>query len=218
VLDPGVKLSFNAQSEAGAGLMTRHQTFSEYMELHRVFKRHFLKHRRSWISFAQDQGHDVELEDLILVTGLDMTKDFAMISFANNSESFDIDFQVATSPYFAGSVGAWGSWRVERSVHVNWGPQDTAPPGTLRANAASALRTCASEDGSLDAIASDGYRQCVFVRGYRVRRRFGVWPQVQNAAAEPQDPAFDRDDDEEMTMSPVEGTTDVSEDNPTLND
>jgi hypothetical protein len=196
--------------------MTRHQTFSEDMELHRVFKRHFLKHRRSWISFAQDQGHDVELEDLILVTGLDMTKDFAMFSFANNSKSFDIDFQVAASPYFVGSVGAWGSWHVKSSVHENWGPQNTAPPGTLRA--ASALRTCVSDDESTDAIASDGYRQCVFVRGYRVRRRFGVWPQVQNAAAEPQDPAFDWDDDEEMTMSVLEGTTDVSEDNPTLKD
>jgi hypothetical protein len=208
VLNPGVTLSFNARSEAGALLMTKHQTFSEDMKLHRTFKRQFLKHYRAWVAFAQDQGHDVELEDLILVTGLDVTKDFAMLAFANDSGDFDINFQVGASQYATGSVGAWGSWRVANSAHENWGPQETAPPGTIRA--ASALRTITSAGESSNAIPNDEYRQCVFIRGYRIRRRFGVWPQVQNAAADPQDLDFDRDNDAEVMAIPAGGTADVS--------
>jgi hypothetical protein len=213
VLNPGVTLSFNARSEAGALLMTKHQTFSEDMRQHRNFKRQFLRHYKAWVAFAHKNGDDVELEDLILVTGLDVTKDFAMLAFANDSGDFDINFQVGASQYATGSVGAWGSWRVESSVHDNWGPQDTAPPGTT-----SALRTVTSEGETINAAPSDEYRQCVFVRGYRVRRRLGVWPQVQKAAAQPQEPPFDGEDDTGMEVMAVEGITDVSEDGPTSKD
>jgi hypothetical protein len=202
-------LSFNARSEAGALLMTKHQTFSEDMELRGTFSRQLLKHHSKWLSFAQDQGRPVELEDLILVTGLDLTKDFAMLSFANNSSDFDINFQVGVSQYATGSISAWGSWHTTSSTQDNWGPQHTATPSALRADRA--LRSITSEGDSAEAIPSDEYRQCVFVRGYRIRRRFGVWPQVQTAAAEPQDPPYYRDNDAEVAAVAVEGIAEVSE-------
>jgi hypothetical protein len=170
--------------------MTKHQTYREDLEQDLLFDQAFTKHYRSWLSFAREKGYNVKLHDLLLVTGVDLTKDFAMLAFDNNGGDFSVDFSVGASSIASATASAWGSWRTITSVHKNWGPQALIPPGSARLAMTAA--------GEAAPRVSREYNQCVFVRGYRLRERL-LWPKVIRAAAGPKD--FDGAEDEEEPES-----------------
>jgi hypothetical protein len=190
--------------------MTKYQTYREDLQRDRFLERSFTKHYRSWLAFAHEQGHNVQLSDLILVTGVDLTKDFSMLAFEHAGGDFSVEFNVGVSQVASASASAWGSWRTITSVHKNWGPQELLPPGSARR-----AITATDQDRSGP---SDDYCQCVFVRGYRMRERRLLWPKVMKAAAEPRDvddgdadqeghdPEFGLEDGEEDEMDDVEAS------------
>jgi hypothetical protein len=161
--------------------MTKHQTYREDLQLDRFLKHSFTKHYRSWLAFAHEQGHDVQLADLILVTGVDLTKDFSMLAFEHAGADFSAEFKVDAPQVMSASASAWGSWRTMTSVHKNWGPQELLPPSLARLTIPAAAHQ--DQPGTI----LDDYCQCVFVRGYRMRERRLLWPKVMKAAAEPRD-------------------------------
>jgi hypothetical protein len=155
--------------------MTKYPTYQEDLQLDRILQQAFTKYHRSWLAFAQDKGHAIELADLILVTGTDLTKDFSMLAFANAGGELSVDFDVGAAQL----ASAWGSWRTVTSVHKNWGPQELTPPGSARLAIAAA-------DPQL-ATPADDFCQCVFVRGFRMRERRLLWPKIIKAAGDPRD-------------------------------
>ena len=169
MLEPGSGISFELPGGQGAALLTKCPTYREDAKLGRTFEEYTKTHYDSWVAFARELGHPNDIKP-VLVTGVDMTRDFAMISYSNDSGDLTAEFTTSapevTSP--------WGTWRAPGVVHTNCGPQPRRRPSPTQA-----VDVASSGD-------SREYHQCVFVRYYTVRKRLGI-PRVIKAAAGPHD-------------------------------
>ena len=86
---------------------------------------------KSWLRFAQEQGFQADLKNLILVTGHETTRHWAMAAFANNRTKLRITFQagLAGSPYVNTSL--WGSWASSHNIYAHVGPVDPETEHTM---------------------------------------------------------------------------------------
>ena len=187
--EPGSRISFRLTGAQGAALLTKHETYSEDIQRERTFEEYTKEHYGSWVAFARETGHGNDIKP-VLVTGVDMTRDFAMISYSNNDGDLASEFSISVP----GVASAWGIWRTTGVIYKNCGPQPRRP----RYLAQTADLT--SSDSSHTETTLDEFNQCVFVRYYTMRKRLGI-PRVIKAAAGPHDLSpGDRDDEE----SPLE--------------
>ena len=165
MLESGTSTSLQLTGNQGAALLTKHPTYREDVQLGRVFEEYTKEHYDSWVAFARERGHPSDIKP-ILVTGVDMTRDFAMISYSNDGDDMTAEFTLSAP----GVAFPWGNWRAPGVVYTNCGPQPCRPPS----------------GNSQTEIVSDEYNQCVFVRYYTMRKRLGI-PRVIKAAAGPHD-------------------------------
>ena len=167
-------ISFRLTGGHGAALVTKYSTYREDAQLSGAFEKYSKEHYVSWVKFARETGHgDI---NPVLVTGIDRTKDFAMLCYSNDDDDLRCEFTTSAP----GSSHAWGSWHRTGLVYVNHGPQ--------LASSLQALQTAGSatsSDGDTE-MASDGHNQRVFIRYYTMRKRLGV-PRLIKAAAGPHD-------------------------------
>ena len=154
--------------------MTKHPTYREDVKLGRTFEEYTKEHYDSWVSFARERGHPKDIKP-VLVTGVDMTRDFAMMAYSNDSDDLVAVFTIS-----AHGVSPWGAWHTPGAVHTNCGPQPLRPPSITQTADSTSSSDIPVETGS------DEYHQCVFVRYYTVRKRLGI-PRVIKAAAGPHD-------------------------------
>jgi len=174
MLEPGTSISFKLTGGQGAVLLTQHSTFGEDVEQEGTFEEYTKKHYDSWVAFARKRGHNKDVKP-VLVTGFDMTKGFAMMSYSDDRDDLPkAEFKIS-APEVA---PPWGVWRKPGMVHTSCGP------GPRRSPPATRTASLASSGSSHMAAISDGYNQCVFVRYYTVRKRLGI-PRVIKAAAGP---------------------------------
>ncbi|KDQ54312.1 hypothetical protein JAAARDRAFT_697179 [Jaapia argillacea MUCL 33604] len=140
-----------------------------------MFKNYMLENYRSWFDFAVDQcGCEIEVSDLILVTGCDLTTQWAMAAFSTT----DVRASASVGGQVPGAISAKfslkGGWTTTRFVHHHWGPQPsrwmTKAPETPSSQPTDKLPD-----------------QCVFLRGYRVKERRFLGPKVIEAGAGPHD-------------------------------
>ena len=159
---PGAKISFELTSEQGAVLVTNHPTYREDIERRGKFEAYIKKHYDSWVEFAQVEGHgDVKP---VLVTGVDLTKQFAAIAFSDNQTNVECDFSVEAPAVASASVSVWGSWRTLGLVHTTCGPDEHI---TTR-------RITHTDDGSAsESGIPEENNQCVFIRYYTIRKFLG---------------------------------------------
>jgi len=167
MLEPGSSILFELTGGQGAALLTKHPTYREDIKLGRTFEEYTKAHYDSWVAFARERGHPNDIRP-VLVTGVDMTRDFAMISYSNNGDDPKAEF-TSSAPEV---TSPWGTWRSQGVVHTNCGPQPCRRPSPTQT-----IDVSSSDD-------SHEYRQCVFVRYYTVRKRLGI-PRVIKAAAGP---------------------------------
>jgi len=84
MLGPGSSISFQLAGDRGAALLTTK------------------KHYDSWVAFARDRGHPTDI-DPVLVTGVDMTRDFAMVKYSKDDDDLTAAFKISapgvTSPW-----------------------------------------------------------------------------------------------------------------------
>jgi hypothetical protein len=176
---PGGQLEYEAFSGRGALLVTNHNTYVQNAQRLKTFKQYMLANYRDWLAFAHREGHDVSLFDLIFVTGVDLTRDFAMAAFSAGAQNLNLRFQAGVPQVASASAFAWGAWQTSSSVHHNCGPQNTIPPSspnTVRTLGHVLPTNLESTDPRLV------YDQCVFLRGFRVKERFFV-PKILKAGA-----------------------------------
>ncbi|KII92236.1 hypothetical protein PLICRDRAFT_465825 [Plicaturopsis crispa FD-325 SS-3] len=181
VVDAGASFHFELASDQGAILLTKYRTYRCDAQLDGNCRRYTRKHHASWVRFAIDKGHGDDVSP-ILVTGTDLTLDFAMLAYASLDRQLSVGFQAAAigAPVTAhGSI--WGEWVHSGSVHHTCGPQLSALP------AVEDIATAFSDPN--DSYRPNAFDQCVFVRGYRVYKRLGVFPKTLRlrAAADPDD-------------------------------
>ena len=154
-------------AEQGAALLTKYPTYREDVQRAGTLEKYAKEHYDSWVAFAHDTGHgDV---NPILVTGVDRTRNFAMLCYSSGDDDDDLSCEFTTS---APGVTGWGTWNKTGLVHTNQGPQLRCPPSSS-----------SSGDGNTVSI-SDEYNQSVFIRYYTVRKRLGI-PRIIKAAAGP---------------------------------
>ena len=176
-MEPGTQLSFELTEKQGAALVTKCQTYREDIELESAFEEYTKRHYDSWVAFARDARHGNDVKP-ILVTGVDMTRDFAMMAYANNGTRLSSEFTILVT---STSASVWGAWRTQGLIHTNCGPQvcnllpvsDTASSGS-------------AETAQVDTTPT-GHNQCVFIRYFTIRKRALMFPKVVRAAAGPHD-------------------------------
>lgn len=165
MLEPGSSISFRLTEQEGAALVTKYPTSREDVQLVGSFEKYTKEHYDSWVAFARGTGHGNNINP-VLVTGADMTRDFAMMSYSTNDVNMASEF--ATS--IPGVASPWGVWHVAGPIHTNCGPSSTQ------------ITASTSSGSSGPGIVPDEHNQCVFVRYYTMRKRLGV-PKVIKAGA-----------------------------------
>ena len=206
-VEPGAGIAFELTRNQGAALITKHPTYREDIERELVFEDYIKKHYQSWVDFSREQGHGKNIRP-VLVTGVDLTREFATAAYSDNRARMECKFSAAVPAIASASASVWGSWRVEGLVHTNCGPHLLH---TTQGNRS------LSESPVLESTVPDGYNQCVFIRYYTLRRRIFI-PMIIKAGAGPHElPRSDpRDDYTEELQSSSED--DSVEDNYTETD
>ena len=204
MLEPGFSISFQLTEKQGAALVTKYPTYREDVQREQIFEEYTKRHYDSWVKFARGAGYGNEIKP-VLVTGVDMTRDFAMMSYSNNGVSLSSEFTTSVPGVASASVFAWGTWRTEGLVHTTCGPQLCYPPSSTQT-----VEFAPPSDSHAETV-SDGYNQCVFVRYYTVRKRPLLVPKVIKAAAGPHDLGPGGHDGEESLLE-AESSSDLGSD------
>ena len=113
--DEGTNTSFRCRRRCeGAFLSLPFDGVKKDVILTRRFEAYIRQHCDSWLEFAITNDHDVRLEDLILVTGCDLTSSWAMAAFVNPSNP-EVSLGVQVSQ--AGTASF--QWAVTNQPHHN---------------------------------------------------------------------------------------------------
>lgn len=188
-MEPGARLALELDQQQGAALITKHATYREDIERRLTFEKYIKKHYDSWVDFAREHGHDSNPKP-VLVTGVDLTREFAMVAYSNNSVRLEYEFTAAV-PVASASLSLWGAWRTEGIVHTNRGPRSLAAE-SVPSNPGDPITP-----GS--AIPSE-HNQCAFIRYYTIRKR-GFIPKLIKAGAGPQNTGRDSRQDPESDIA-----------------
>jgi hypothetical protein len=165
------------------------------------FARCITKRIDVWFAFARYLGLGVaRMEDIILVTGRDLASSWTNVVFSENQGGEQVSFGVQVTGISSCNV----QWQVPlediRGVAVNCGPSGQVPFFPSKDAETTPGLICSHQNLPED--------QCIFVRGFRVRRRFRIIPRLRAAAEPTLDPDRDEDDfDEQLISTPLE--TDV---------
>jgi hypothetical protein len=194
-VEPGAGVAFELTRNQGAALITKHSTYREDIERELIFEGYIKKHYQSWVDFSREHGHGRDIRP-ILVTGVDLTQEFATVAYSDNHARMACKFSAAAPAVASASASVWGSWRTEGLVHTNCGPHLVHPTqGDHRL----------SEGSALESAIPDGYNQCVFIRYYTIRRRLFI-PTIIKAGAGPhQLPKSDHDNTGKEKLQPLSG-------------
>jgi hypothetical protein len=164
-------------------LVKRYNAYREDTIERPAFEQYIKKHHESWVKFAERYG-DVEP---VLVTGFDVTKDWAMMAYSNEDTSIDFNLSISIPML----TSAFGSFRVLEGTtgppHFTYGPQLCVPSSSAQVN------DTPSEPTRTGANPED-FNQCVFVRYYTIRKRMGLL-KVLKARARPHDLGPGHNDD-----------------------
>jgi len=173
--DPDYNILFEHRGKQGAILFTRYRTNKEDAQRESTFKAYTKRHYASWVTFAEDTGHGDNIKPVI-VTGVDVTKDFSMMVYSNNGDSFTS--RLSIPPAGSPSGLTWTTSYTDGVVHTNCGPQPRNPLPPTQSTDPIPSGNAAEIETVLDE-----YNQCLFIRGYTMRKRARVFPGVTRAAA-----------------------------------
>ncbi|KAF9644223.1 hypothetical protein BDM02DRAFT_1055091 [Thelephora ganbajun] len=182
-LEHNINFLFDLTGDRGAALVTRYSTYRKDCLLETAFETYTKCHYESWVAFARDKlyGNDIEL---VLVSGVDMTRDFAMVAYSN--EGTLGPNPATTFPMFASASASFrGTWRARCLPHTNHGPQQRSPPPSEHT-----IYSRPSQLGNAGGSTNE-FNQCVFIRYYtmRSRKRWAMFFQTElmRASAGPHD-------------------------------
>ena len=130
MLEPGFSISFALTEKQGAALVTKYPTYREEIQREQVFEEYTKRHYNSWVAFAREGGHGNDVRP-VLVTGVDMTRDFAMMAYSNSGVNMSSEFTTSIPMIASAYASAWGVWRTEGLVHTNCGPDLCRPPSSV---------------------------------------------------------------------------------------
>lgn len=158
------------------------------------FGKWMIKHIDRWFAFTRGLGLGIDqMEQIILVTGCDCTRSLANVTFLEGQTSAQASFGVRVVEGRDVSI----NWKFARGntqgAVCNWGPEGKVCDSTKNSPFWISERTFER----LSICQNLREDQCVFIRGFRVVRIFGIFPrQLKGAAGPNPSPDGSRDDDE----------------------
>jgi len=141
--------------------------------MERRFANYTKRHYESWVDFARERDHGENIRP-VLVTGVDLTREFAMVAYSDNQTRMACGFSVGVPAVASFSTSLWGSWGTQGLVHTNCGPDQTLTRGNRSL----------TESSTLESAIPDECNQCVFLRYYTIRK-WGFIPKLIKAGAGP---------------------------------
>ena len=105
--------------------------------------------------FSREKKYGDDIKP-ILVSSVNMTKDFAMAAYSNEGASLKADLTISVPMFTSASASVWGKWCAKGLIHTNCGPQECIPPSF-------AQTVGLSLQPAIVGAISDDYNQCVFV-------------------------------------------------------
>jgi hypothetical protein len=110
-MSPSFDLRFSGSSRAQYGAMLV-KTSDAYMEENirdRISRQYMKRFWRSWLEFARSDamGRSVKKEDLMLIEGLELTKDFSATAFSSHDRQFRFAFEAGVSNLASLTLGGW---------------------------------------------------------------------------------------------------------------
>ena len=202
MFEPGSSISFNLTGRRGAVLLTRYETYRQDTLRAGACQKYTKKHFDSWVAFANNAGYgDV---NPLLVTGVDMTRDFAMVAYSNDDDvGVETEFTILAPGVTSNSP--WGTWHTLGFVFTNCGPQPCCPPSFMQSVD---LAVSGDDNTELD---SNLYNQCVFIRYFTARKRLG-FPKVIKAGAGPHNLVTGSREDRELLKAVTRSPSDSGSD------
>jgi hypothetical protein len=164
-----------------------------------LFREWIITHINSWFAFTQKLRLGIEMEDIVLVTGCHRTRTWSNIAF--NEVQTDARFSFGVE--VAGALGASINWRFS-DLRIQGAVLNRGPSGEVRV----ILRgeELVDTDNYCKNLPKD---QCLFIRGYRVKRiLFRTIPRIRGAAEPKPDPHGD-DRGPEKEVIPIPSITEV---------
>ncbi|KZT19859.1 hypothetical protein NEOLEDRAFT_1077003 [Neolentinus lepideus HHB14362 ss-1] len=192
VASGSARVSFECTKESGAALVLPEDAVRQDAHFGRWFREYGLRHYSSWVVFANEKlGFDLEVPDLILVTGRDLTTQWAMAAFAKSEFQGSVGAGVSVPGILAAEFEVRSGWRTDLTSGVQYrcGPQSSRFLEPERV------------EGSWTEVLTRRQNQCVFLRGYRIKERRFLVPKVIKAASKPAD--LDKDNRESGSESVV---------------
>ena len=179
-LDPGTKFSYELTDNRGTALVTKYRTYRVDSSAESAFERYTKRYYESWVTFARDKDYGDDVHP-VLVSGFDVTRDFAMVAYYDDRGSSGANSTIAVPTPASTAASLWGTWRTTCSPHTNCGPHKRDP--RLQQRAIECLSPQSVEAG----IIPDGFDQCVFIRYYTMRPRklSAIFPKTSQAGAGP---------------------------------
>ncbi|EPQ56031.1 hypothetical protein GLOTRDRAFT_138709 [Gloeophyllum trabeum ATCC 11539] len=157
----------------------------------RWFREYCLKHYASWLTFANDTlGFDLVVSDHILVTGRDLTTQWAMVAFGTPELQGTLRHGVSVPEMITAEFEIHSGWQTNMTggVQHQYGPQASILLEPERAAESSEPRPDSTK--------------CVFLRGYRIKERSFLTPKTIKAASYP--PDLEREDRHHDSTSALE--------------
>ena len=207
VLNGESSLSFT--KEKGAALILPYEACREDTLYDELFKEHMLLYNRQWYTFALTKcRRGIKLHDLILVTGCDMSRQWATATYFRNIREMSASLEAQVAPVVEAKFSLSTGWRATQPILPRWGPPQALHQQTHPDNEGT------QNDG--ETLVND---QCIFLRGLYVKDRFwGFGPQVMKAGAGYHDPGKHGPEeegaevlsDEGVVVEPLLPSTEVS--------
>lgn len=140
-LGANASFAFRCTADRGWALVIRQRTLWDDTSAPGHLKLCMLSHYKEWLGFANTINPGLKLNQIVLLTGFDLTGDWAIASFNRTEVDSSITFTVGEN----GATADWGSWVILRG-------QLSSPPRF-----------------SPERRPSDAKDQCVFIRTFRVQ-------------------------------------------------
>ena len=176
VLNGEASLSFT--NEKGAALILPYEACREDTLYDELFRRHMLSHYRQWYNFVLTKCHrNMKLCDLILVTGCDMSRQWATATYFRHIREISGALEAQVAPVVEAKFSLSAGWRTTQTVSTRRGP-----PQALHQQTRPDYETQNDSETLVN-------NQCIFLRGFYVKDRlWGIGPKAMKAGAGYHDP------------------------------
>ncbi|KDQ61683.1 hypothetical protein JAAARDRAFT_66758 [Jaapia argillacea MUCL 33604] len=164
---------FSSSQKQGAALVLPDVAIPEDTHHFWLFREYIVKNYRSWYHFANMiHTFEVELPDLVLVTGRHLTTCWHTFAFHAADRSLGGDANTNMPGLIQTAFSLDVHWHSEGGGEQAWGPHRSIQGQLLLQEGPSGQRASAVSTDIKGIVNPSEPNQCIFIWGFRVKERF----------------------------------------------